>query len=54
MTAATPNTASQAGGRAQDKQAQVTRAIAAMLTENELITVTKVARRAHVSTWLVR
>jgi FtsZ-binding cell division protein ZapB len=37
----------------QDKRAQVTRAIAAMLTENELITFTKVARRAHVSTWLV-
>jgi hypothetical protein len=37
----------------QDKRAQVTRAIAAVLTENELITFTKVARRAHVSTWLV-
>lgn len=37
----------------QDKRAQVTRAIAAILTENELITFTKVARRANVSTWLV-
>jgi chromosome segregation ATPase len=61
MTAATPTqqhkpadvlkAARQRASR--DKRAQVTRAIAAMLSENELITFTEVARRAHVSTWLV-
>jgi chromosome segregation ATPase len=61
MTAATPTqrrrpadvlkAARQRASR--DKRAQVTRAIAAVLSENELITFTKVARRAHVSTWLV-
>jgi predicted RNase H-like nuclease (RuvC/YqgF family) len=37
----------------RDKRAQVTRAIAALLSDNDPITFAKVARRAQVSTWLV-